>query len=101
MCLGAPGRIVERSLDTPDLARAEIEGVVRDVNLALLEGEDIKPGEWVLVHLGFALERLTEAEAASTTATRRFLFDGEGEIPFAGALLGDSVAPPDDRQVGS
>lgn len=96
MCLGAPGRIVERSTDSPDLARAEVEGVIRDVNLALLEGEDVGPGDWVLVHLGFALERLTEAEAAETDATRRFLFDGEGAVPFADEVLGDAVAVAED-----
>lgn len=89
MCLGVPGRLVERSADSPDLARVEIEGVLRDVNLALLEGEDVQPGEWVLVHLGFALERMTEEEAASTDATRRFLLDGEGEVPFAGVSFGE------------
>jgi hydrogenase maturation factor len=50
----------------------------------------------VLIHLGFALERLTEAEAAETDATRRFLFDGEGAVPFADEALGDAVAVAED-----
>lgn len=85
MCLGIPGRIVERSTEQPDLARADVEGVVREVNLALLDGEDVEIGEWVLIHLGFALGRMTEEEVVTTRATLRFLYEGEGEVPFAPA----------------
>ncbi len=80
MCLGVPGRLVDRSTETPDLAHVEIDGIVREVNLALLE-DDLEPGQWLMVHLGFAMGRLTAEEAEATVATRRLLFEGIGEVP--------------------
>jgi len=73
MCLGIPGRIVERSADHPDLARVDVEGVVRDINMALLEDDPPQPGEWILIHLGFALERMTAEEASDAFATAAIL----------------------------
>lgn len=73
MCLGIPGRIIERSPDQPDLARVDVEGVVRTINLALLEDDPAQPGDWVLIHLGFALQKMTEAEANEILATAAML----------------------------
>ena len=73
MCLGIPGRIIERSADQPDHARVDVEGVIRDINMALLEDDPPQPGEWILIHLGFALQTMTEAEAAETLATMAVL----------------------------
>jgi hydrogenase expression/formation protein HypC len=73
MCLGVPGCIVEAPTATSDPARVQVDGVVRDVDLSLLEGAWPVAGEWVLVHLGFALERLTPEQAAEVDATRRML----------------------------
>jgi hydrogenase expression/formation protein HypC len=69
MCLGVPGRIVSYVDAEQALAEAEVNGAVRTVNLALLEEDGAlpEPGSWVLVHLGFAMSRLTEEEAAETT----------------------------------
>ncbi len=63
MCLGVPGRIVEMSGGRPDVARVDVQGVARDINVALLEDAPPGIGDWVMIHLGFALERMTEAEA--------------------------------------
>lgn len=63
MCLAIPGRIVELSHDRPDHARVDLQGVVRDVDLRLLADDPPAEGDWVTIHLGFALDRLTEAEA--------------------------------------
>jgi hydrogenase expression/formation protein HypC len=73
MCLGIPGRIVEPSADRPDLARGDVEGTIREINMALLEDDPPQPGDWILIHLGFALERMTEAEAQETLATMTLL----------------------------
>jgi hydrogenase expression/formation protein HypC len=66
MCLGIPGRIVEL-VPGSDLARVDVTGVVRDINLALLDGPFL-PGDYILIHTGFALERMTADEAAAALA---------------------------------
>lgn len=65
MCLGIPGEIVEVLPDRPDLAKVDVSGVRRAINIGLLEGEDISPGDWILIHVGFALSKIDEAEAKS------------------------------------
>ena len=65
MCLGIPGEIVEVLSDRPDLAKVDVSGVRRAINIGLLEGEDIAPGDWILIHVGFALSKIDEAEAKS------------------------------------
>jgi hydrogenase expression/formation protein HypC len=63
MCLGIPGQIKELFGESSDQAVVEVSGARRKVNVALLEGEELRPGDWVLIHVGFALARLDEAEA--------------------------------------
>jgi hydrogenase expression/formation protein HypC len=63
MCLGIPAQIVSVGDDHPDLATVDMIGVRRTVNVALLDGP-AAPGDWVLVHMGFVLERMTAQEAA-------------------------------------
>ena len=65
MCLGIPGEVIEIMPDEPDLARVDVSGVRRVISVALLAGEGLKPGDWVLIHVGFALSRIDEAEAAA------------------------------------
>jgi hydrogenase expression/formation protein HypC len=62
MCLGIPGRVLARLDD--DLAKVDFGGVRRDVSVAFTP--DVQPGEWVLVHVGFALARIDEDEARAT-----------------------------------
>ena len=78
MCLGIPGRILELPADQPDLGRVEVDGVVRGINLSLLADDPPLAGEWVLIHLGFALQKMTEAEVDEMNATRVLLFAGNG-----------------------
>jgi len=80
MCLGIPGRIIERSRDDADIARVDVEGVVRTINVALLEDDPPLPGDWILIHLGFALEKMTEAEAHDVLATMAEL-NGPAPVP--------------------
>lgn len=68
MCLAIPGRIVE-ILDTDlQLAKAEVSGVRRNINISLVDEADdrVKIGDWVLIHVGFAMSRIDEAEAERT-----------------------------------
>ena len=64
MCLAIPGRIVE-FVDEPNrLARVEVAGVQRNVNIGLLD--DVAVGDWVLIHVGFAISAIDEDEAVAT-----------------------------------
>ena len=63
MCLAIPGRVVALA-DEDGLATVDVSGVVRRVNVGLLES--VAPGDWVLIHVGFALARVDEEEAQAT-----------------------------------
>jgi hydrogenase expression/formation protein HypC len=63
MCLGIPGEIVEVLPDRPDLAKVDVGGVRRAINVGLLEDETLAPGDWILIHVGFALSKIDEEEA--------------------------------------
>jgi hydrogenase expression/formation protein HypC len=64
MCLAIPGRLVEIVDETNRLAKVDVAGVQRTVNVGLLE--DAAPGDWVLIHVGFALQKVDEEEAEAT-----------------------------------
>ena len=68
MCLGIPGRIVEWVDPTHHIAKADVSGVRRNVNVGLLtEGPDaVGIGDWVLIHVGFAMSKIDEEEAQKT-----------------------------------
>ena len=63
MCLGIPGRVVEMVEDNDHLAKVEVAGVRRMINIGLLEDEGVTTGDWVLIHVGFAMAAIDEAEA--------------------------------------
>jgi hydrogenase expression/formation protein HypC len=68
MCLAIPGHIIEM-VDVPNrLARVDVAGVRRTINVGLLDedGTGVGPGDWVLIHVGFALSKVDEEEAAAT-----------------------------------
>ena len=73
MCLGIPGRVVRITDAARQLAMVDVSGVAREVNLACIVGPDHPldacVGDWVLVHVGFAMSRIDEAEAALTLET--------------------------------
>jgi hydrogenase expression/formation protein HypC len=68
MCLAIPGRVIELVDEEQRLAKVDIAGVRRSVNVGLLDGEDggTRPGDWVLIHVGFALSKVDEEEAQAT-----------------------------------
>jgi hydrogenase expression/formation protein HypC len=72
MCLAIPGRILEVVDEANHLAKVDVAGVRRNVNVGLLadDGDGIAAGDWVLIHVGFAISKIDEAEAE---ATRRLL----------------------------
>ena len=65
MCLGIPGEVIEIVADQPDLAKVDVSGVKRLINIGLLADDRPVPGEWVLIHVGFALSKIDEDEAAA------------------------------------
>ena len=65
MCLAVPGRVVEVVDERNRLARVDVGGVLRTVNVGLLD-DDAAPGDWVLIHVGFALSKVDEEEAQAT-----------------------------------
>ena len=65
MCLGIPGEVIEFLPDQPDLARVDVSGVRRVINIGLLADDPLEPGDWVLIHVGFALSKIDEEEAAA------------------------------------
>jgi hydrogenase expression/formation protein HypC len=68
MCLGIPGQIVEIVDAEKFIAKADVSGVRRNINIGLLKPEESSVGSWVLIHVGFALSRIDEAEAQQTLA---------------------------------
>jgi len=70
MCLGIPGQVIEISDREGGLARVDISGVRRDVNVALIDdpAAPLEAGAWVLIHVGFALAQIDEADARETLA---------------------------------
>ena len=68
MCLAIPGQIVEVTDEANRLAKVDVAGVQRTINVGLLDadGDAAKPGDWVLIHVGFALSKVDEEEAAAT-----------------------------------
>ena len=68
MCLAIPGQILEVVDEHNRLAKVDVAGVKRTVNIGLLDadGDGARIGDWVLIHVGFALSKVDEAEAEAT-----------------------------------
>ena len=68
MCLAIPGQIIEVVDDDRRIALVDVAGVQRNVHIGLLdvEGDGVGPGDWVLIHVGFAISQVDEEEARAT-----------------------------------
>ncbi|MDQ2967330.1 MAG: HypC/HybG/HupF family hydrogenase formation chaperone [Actinomycetota bacterium] len=68
MCLAIPGLVMEVVDEDKRLAKVDVAGVQRNVNIGLLDqdGDGAQPGDWVLIHVGFALSKVDEEEANAT-----------------------------------
>ena len=84
MCLGIPGQIISISDATKKLGMIDVSGVQREVDLACIMPEDgnidALIGEWALVHVGFAMSRIDEEEAAKTMEVLLMLGEAQEEI---------------------
>ena len=83
MCLAIPGQILEVVDETNRLARVDVAGVQRTINIGLLDAEaaPVRPGDWVLIHVGFAMSQIDEEEAHGHAPPAR----GDGRRVRAGA----------------
>ncbi len=88
MCLGIPGKIVEvYEVNSLPMGRVDYGGVVKEACLAYVP--EARPGDYVIVHVGFAISLLDEEEALATLDTLRAVNDLEAELG-----LGERPAPP-------
>ncbi len=77
MCLGIPMRVVECD---GFIARCEAKGIERTVSLFLLQHEPVKPGDHVMVHVGYAIQKMSEADAMGTWELLDKMLDAEEEM---------------------
>ena len=80
MCLAIPGKIVDITSDATHSALVDVMGVRRRVDLGLLHEDKPKPGDWVLIHVGFAMSKISEQEALDQMHTLQMLGEREAAI---------------------
>ena len=104
MCLAIPGKIIEISPDNPDSALVDVVSVRRRVDLGLLQDDRPQPGDWVLIHVGFAMSKISEEDANDQMQTLRMLGEADAALrEVEGYGLGDQnerPAPEPDREAG-
>jgi hydrogenase expression/formation protein HypC len=88
VCLGIPGQVVEIVDDKLHIAKVEVSGVRRDVQYGLVAPEGLSVGDWVLIHVGFAMSKIDEAEAHSALDFLKLL-GGEYEEELDGLRSSD------------
>lgn len=94
MCLAIPGQVLAIVDRERDIASVDVIGIRRNVSVALLKDVGVEAGDWVLVHVGFAMSRIDEQEAAETLALLRQLGNGlEDELKFWGGEGGPAPSP--------
>ena len=83
MCLGIPGKVVKvLEGNAGMLALVDVLGAERPINLGMLEDTAVEPGQWVLIHMGFALERIDQTKADEAMAGLELM--GQRREPFDG-----------------
>jgi len=80
MCLAIPGKVIELVAGGQSSAVVEVCGVRRRVELGLLEDDTPKPGDWVLIHVGFAMSKISEEDAIDQMRTLALLGESEAAL---------------------
>jgi len=80
VCLAIPGKILELSPDSQSTALVDVVGVRRRVDLSLLQDERPRPGDWVLIHVGFALSTISGEDAAEQMRTLMLLGEDKAAL---------------------
>lgn len=77
MCLAIPGKVLELIPGSPSLGTVEVVGVRRKVDLGLLQDDMPEPGDWVLIHVGFAMSKISEQDALDQMRILQMLGEAE------------------------
>ena len=102
MCLAIPGKIVELDAREPHLAIVDVVGVRRKIDLRLLQPEAIGPGDWVLIHVGFAMSKISEVDAQDQMRTLASLGEHEAAMQeVQGYGLDSEPRPGQEREPAS
>jgi len=80
VCLAIPGKIIALDPHNANQAIVDVVGVRRTVDLGLLHDDSPVPGDWVLIHVGFAMSKISEADAADQMRTLRMLGEAEAAM---------------------
>ena len=80
MCLAIPGKIVEIVDEDNQIAKVEVGGVKRNINIGMLGREEARVGDYVLIHVGFAMSKVDEHEAEETLRVLKEI--GEFDLEF-------------------
>jgi hydrogenase expression/formation protein HypC len=80
MCLAIPGKIVEITDIENSIAKVEVGGVRRSVNIGMLDQGEVAVGDYVLIHVGFAMSKVDEKEAEQTLRTLQELGEYQAEL---------------------
>ncbi len=92
MCLAIPGQVIDFSEEQPLIARVDVGGIRRNVNVGLFENEEaVVVGDWILIHVGFALSKISEEQARDQLQMLKAL--GEDELAME-EIRGYTFAEP-------
>ena len=80
MCLAIPGKIVEIVDETNQIAKVDVGGVKRNINIGMLDKEEARVGDYVLIHVGFAMSKVDEQQAHETLRVLKEI--GEFDLEF-------------------
>jgi hydrogenase expression/formation protein HypC len=80
MCLAIPGKIVEIVDEENSIAKVEVGGVRRNINIGMLDKEEARIGDYVLIHVGFAMSKVDEQQAQDTLRVLKEI--GEFDLEF-------------------
>ncbi len=103
MCLSIPSKVIKVSEDKT-MCRVDTMGVQRDANLMMMDDEDIKVGDYVLLHIGFVMNKIDEDEALRSIETYKEILELMDEEERKQAILEDDESPSrsiSEQAVGS
>jgi hydrogenase expression/formation protein HypC len=90
MCLAIPAKVIELSSTERSRALIEVGGARRSIDTGLLAEDPVRVGDWVLVHVGFALSKISEEQACEQLSTLAKLGESEAAIQEVTGYGGDS-----------